>query len=429
MSIFGWFRRGRHRAPDLDDNFDFVPLALSAPRGRPARIDGFPGFEENAHDSAWRGARGSTRLRMRGAFTPAQPISDIEMFAGRRDELLSMIRAIEDHRFHVVVYGDRGIGKTSMLHIISYLAQKAGYLVRYFSCSEGSDFSSVFRTIAQDIPIIYHGDTDPTSELAENGGSLADLMPPGDLTASQVSELFAKITGTRVLIMLDEFDRADSAQFRRWTAELIKNLSDRSTRVQLVIAGVAANLSELIEHIPSVRRNIFGLPVPNMRENEINDILEIGAKHSGIDYGADARARIALFANGSPYLANLLGQHAGLAAIDRGADAVTAADVKMAVERALVEVKQRVAPRMLHALEKVTDPALGAALDHAASEALTHAGHIGDSTHAPEFAALAQDHGLLAPAPASIGEGYQFVDDGVALYVWLRGAEQAARRG
>ena len=76
---------------------------------------------------------------------------------------------------------------------------------------------------------------------------MADLLPAGPLSPRLVADLFAKLTGTRLLVVLDEFDVCESPDFRRNIAELIKNLSDRSIRTQLVIAGVAADLTELVQ--------------------------------------------------------------------------------------------------------------------------------------------------------------------------------------
>ena len=51
------------------------------------------------------------------------------------------------------------------------------------------------------------------------GESLADLLPNEQLTPRKSGDLCARLTGTRVLIILDEFDRAESASFRRDIAE------------------------------------------------------------------------------------------------------------------------------------------------------------------------------------------------------------------
>ena len=52
------------------------------------------------------------RGRLSTAFTPSQPISDLRGFVGREQIFGKLIRAIEDQRMHLVIYGERGIGKT-----------------------------------------------------------------------------------------------------------------------------------------------------------------------------------------------------------------------------------------------------------------------------------------------------------------------------
>lgn len=430
---FSWLRFGkRNRADDFGDG-TIEGFGFHQAQNRTA--SSVPRFHETGSGIFRRTDIDPSRKLMRTAFTPSQPVSDIAMFAGRREILVSAIRAIEDQQLHVLLYGDRGIGKTSMLHVLSYLARESGYLVRYYSCGQDSGFDDTFRTVARDVPLIYYDEIDPGSDAVETGGSLADLLPPGELSVSQLSEAFAKIKGTRLLIILDEFDRTESPQFRRGIAELIKNLSDRSTRVQLVITGVAANLAELLEHIPSIRRNIFGLPVPNMTGEEVRNLVDIGAQTSGLSYPEDTTDAIVFLANGSPYLASLLGQHAGIAALDRDSRTVTEADVAVAVDRALVEVEQRVLPKNLHQIRQISDPRMKALLRGFAQEALANIGQIergvldGGGTPMERARALEQldtQYHLLRQAPDQPGGGYEFREDGVALYLWLSAAKRDA---
>lgn len=405
-------------------------------KAKPA-INGLPRFQDRATGVSRRPARNPIRARMRTAFTPTQPVSNVAMFAGRRETLLTLIRSIEDQEIHVVIYGDRGIGKTSLLHVTAYLAREAGYLVRYVSCSESSEFGEIFRRIASDIPQIYHNEIDPTSQRAEQGATLAELLPGGPVSVAAISELFSKLTGTRFLIILDEFDRSDSATFRRQVAELIKTLSDQSTRVQIVIAGVAGNLTELIQHIPSIRRNVIGLPVPNMLEPEIRELIEIGSRACGLPYTEEACAMIVRLANGSPYLTSLLAQHAGVAALDRSATRVDVADMLIALSRSIAEVEQRVAPETLHNFAKISDIKAHAVLTEVSRQALAMGGRIretpsgGDvdeALYVKALEALDTQHNLLRPTPLAPGGGYEFRDDGAALYFWLRSAYQRETR-
>src|SRR5580693_7002977 len=59
------------------------------------------------------------RSRLRNAYTPAQPVTDRRMFAGRTKLMTTLIRLIEDQRLHTVIYGERGIGKTSLLQVLA----------------------------------------------------------------------------------------------------------------------------------------------------------------------------------------------------------------------------------------------------------------------------------------------------------------------
>ncbi len=145
-----------------------------------------------------------------------------------------------------------------------------------------------------------------------------------------------------MLIVLDEFDRAENIEFRRDLAELIKILSDRSVRVQLVIAGVAADLAELVEHIPSVRRNILAIPVPLMSAEEIGELVTNGERTSGITVTPAARDHIVAISAGSPYIASLLCHHAALDAIDDQRLDVVPSDVASALEQAQSELGTRI---------------------------------------------------------------------------------------
>ena len=282
----------------------------------PRRVDGF----------------GAVRVKLRKAFTPSQPITDRRMFAGRTGAMAAIIRAIEDQRVHVVIHGERGVGKTSTLNVLSEAAREARYLVIYVSCGASSTFDEVFRAVAAQIPLMYHSAHGPTAPAAERGGTLVDLAPEAPVTTRVAGEMFAKIVGTRVLIILDEFDRAESVEFRNAIGELMKDLSDRSVRVQLVIAGVAANLTELLEHIPSIQRNVFALQLPTMTADEVRALVTKGGESSGLTFEPDATQRVVALGAGFPYLASLISHHAGLAALDAQRLTVNLDDVARATD-------------------------------------------------------------------------------------------------
>ena len=354
MNLKRWL--GRRALPDSEMPADFVaePFAAIEPRLRlrPAFLDALwrddpadsgatdlPRFAATASDDVEgadpRVAR--QRLALRDALGASQPVISRERFAGRHDALVQLITSIEQHRVHVVVYGERGIGKTSLVHVFADTAREARYLVIYGSCGTEARFSAMFRAFASRIPMLYHRDVLPTAVDNEASANFDELLPDGDFGPREVSDLFADVVGTRVILILDEYDRVLDPGFRRDVAELIKNLSDRAARVQLVLTGVAQNLDELVGYAPSIRRNIVGLPLRPLSGTEVRAVLALGETAAGIKFSEPAADMITAMAGGSPYLVRLLGHRAGMAAIDARRGIVDAEHGRTAVERVLTD--------------------------------------------------------------------------------------------
>lgn len=283
------------------------------------------------------GSPARARLALADALSASQPVTTRERFAGRHDTLASLIAAIEQQRAHVVLYGERGIGKTSLIHVFAETARDARYLVLYGSCGVEAQFDEMFRTFAAEIPLLYHAQVSPTADETEHDRSFASLLGDGPVDPRELADLFQKIVGTRVIIVLDEYDRVADPAFRRNVAELIKNLSDRAARVQLVLTGVASNLDELIGFTPSIRRNIVGLAVGPMSESELAEILARAEEATGLTFAPSARSLIIRMSGGSPYLTRLLGNRAAGRTLDDRRQAVSEADVIAGTEAVLAE--------------------------------------------------------------------------------------------
>lgn len=322
-------------------------MAGTTPEGDGTEIPGtLPGFAISASEELedlTSGAEGrspaQTRLAIADALSASQPVTRPDRFSGRRHLLSNLIAAVEQQRAHVVLYGERGIGKTSLVHIFTETARQARYLVLYTSCGAEASFDEIFRNFAKEIPLLYHASISPRSDEAEHRRTFADLLDPAPLDPRMLSELFAKLVGTRVILVLDEYDRIASRNFRRNIAELIKNLSDRAARVQIVLVGVASNLDELVGFTPSIRRNIAGIAVGPMPEKEMLEILDRAEHLTGMTFAEPAKALILRMANGSPYLVRLLANRASGATLDGGRTEIGVNDVRSSTETILTEWK------------------------------------------------------------------------------------------
>lgn len=432
---------GRRDTPEEEENY--LPLAASIVRqrelhgGGKGRVD-FPMFRASALDRPLDRRRDERReiTRARFAlgtfFTPTQPVADRASFAGRLNVLARLISAIESQRSHVVLHGERGIGKTSMLHVLTDIARESSYIVSYATCGANANFSELFRAVLHDVPLRYHRDVAPNTDEAESGRSFADRLPKGQFDSGELADLCTDITGTRVLIVLDEYDRVTDTGFRQQVAELIKNLSDRSARVQLVIAGVASNLQELIGYVPSIRRNVLGLPMPRLEEAEVQEMIALGEAASDIRFDPNLSRVIHLLALGSPYLARLLCHHAALEALDQGRLTVDFGHLRTALDAVIAEIEGRMAPRTVAEMRRFVggryDPLIAALGEASRSvdgwfSGRTITALLPESKISPvqienELNGLVGT--LELEAEMQDGERrFRFADDSLAVYLWL----------
>ena len=142
---------------DEANGADFGPYDHAEPAAAPwfyqpsrRQDDQFPRFKGKSGSRAERQEReevARARMKLREAFTPSQPVTDKRLFAGRLQVLGHLIEAIEDRLAHVVVFGERGIGKTSLLHILADLASESDYLTLRATCGAGTRFDELFRTL------------------------------------------------------------------------------------------------------------------------------------------------------------------------------------------------------------------------------------------------------------------------------------------
>ena len=381
------------------------------------------------------------RLMLRDVFTPAQPVTERERFAGRSGVLARLIEIIEEQRSHVVIFGERGIGKTSLVHMLADLARESRYLVAYASCGAGARFDAIFRSVMADIPQLYLRNIAPTAVEAEGGATLADRLPAGAFDARELCELCAQITGTRVLVILDEYDRVEEPTFRREIAELVKNLSDRAARVQLILAGVGANIQELIGYNPSIRRNVVALPIPPFSLDEVRLMLAIGEQAAGIGTEEGVAERVWALSNGSPYLARLFVHHAGTVALDAGRLTIGRDDVEAALGQALQEAAARLTCQSRAVADQLLDSGNEAFVGAVARAAATPDGwftladvlvRLPAENVAEEVAAgirhLARIPGLLEAEENVLQARFRFIDEALPTYLWMGVAGRGAVR-
>ena len=296
-------------------------------------------------------------MALRDAFTPTRPQRSFRRLAGRKPELMRMLQAISENRAHVVLFGDRGRGKTSLVNLVAAAARSSGYMVGRYSCCSDSDFEEIMRALARDLPnslLAVPVRDDPGLEGCEAG------LPRTRLQAREIAFFPGRLTGGHLLLIIDEFDRVTDAPTRTRLADTIKQVSDRGAPLSFLIVGVSDSLEELLGRHPSIQRNVVGVPLPLLSDTEANEILELGSREAKLEYPQRVREAIIDLARGVPYVVQLLGLHAGEQALRRDADAVSGADLHAALEQAAAEMD----PRISVIYEELTQSRLDSGMRH-----------------------------------------------------------------
>src|SRR5262245_50550157 len=144
-------------------------------------------------------------------FSPAAPVNRLKLFAGRLQEIRMITDAISTRGRHAIMYGDRGVGKTSLVSVLNDLLQDVeGMKIVKVNCVETDDFKNVWRKALTQIPHIREPNPERDESATSIEGFLSDdldlyeAVGPGEIR--QLLQL-ASSPDCELTIVFDEFDR------------------------------------------------------------------------------------------------------------------------------------------------------------------------------------------------------------------------------
>lgn len=285
------------------------------------------------------------RAMVMRSFSPSAPIATKALFAGRHEQMSELITIAYQHGQHAVIYGERGVGKTSLARVMKEVCEAANSWASYYTCSSGDTFGSIWRGVLSDFPM---SEARPrigfTSELDTKTSTLADLLGDSEPTPNQIRrvlEIVGEADGMAV-IFIDEFDRPTDPATRSKFADTIKILSDQVVPVTLVLVGVADDIDELIAEHSSIQRALVQIQMPRMTSAELLEIIYQGMRSANLSFDRSFARRVVDISQGLPHYTHLIAQHAGVHAVGDGREDVNEGDFEAAVTSALNSVSQTV---------------------------------------------------------------------------------------
>ncbi|KMP10615.1 hypothetical protein UR09_05500 [Candidatus Nitromaritima sp. SCGC AAA799-A02] len=247
-------------------------------------------------------------------FTPHGPIVEKDLFAGRSAQISRTLQAVTQPGVHCVIFGDRGVGKTSLGNVLqSFISSPKGEITSVrVNCDSQDNFDSIWRKIFEEIPHLQKTFSlnQTGSQQLELGFNLADTIATEPITPNFIRKVLTLVGETCVLyIIIDEYDRIYEDSEAELFSDLIKSLSDFISPVTLIFIGVADSVTTLISQHKSVERALMQVKMPRMDDSEIKEILETRWKQLGVSYDEGVIQIITKTVKGLPYYAHLLGMH------------------------------------------------------------------------------------------------------------------------
>lgn len=286
---------------------------------------------------------------VRDVFTPYKPIMTMDLFFGRHKEVSSIIQQLNTPGQHSVLFGDRGVGKSSLANIAAEALKslKNDKLIKK-RCDSSDNFLTIVEKLLNEVGIDLQISSSQ-EQLGEGGAAGVKLgffnagidskntdtvnLKGFDERAISPSWVAEKISNLDALFLLDEIDVIDKEE--KWKiAELVKQLSDNGSPLKFLIVGIAETSNELINGHKSVQRCLKETPLKKLSDIEVQEIIQNGSKKVGLTFAPSAIKKVVNVSAGYAHFTHLLCLKAAEQAISDGRKDISLGHIRNATDDA-----------------------------------------------------------------------------------------------
>jgi len=265
-------------------------------------------------------------VKLSQAFSPATAISRRDLFYGRRAIIRRLIDAVIQAGQHAIIYGERGVGKTSAANVLSDFLRpitSETIISARVNCYGETTYRQIWESLFREVGL-------PTKE---------EFSP---FTVNDVIDILRRDEDRELIFIIDEFDRIQDPDIDTMFADTIKALSDFNVSTTLIVVGVADDVDDLIEEHQSVDRCLVQVHLSRMPVDELREIVKSGISTAGMEISDEAVSQICTISLGLPHYAHALGLASGRAAIDEEEMLVENRHVSSAIETFVEESQQTI---------------------------------------------------------------------------------------
>jgi hypothetical protein len=276
-------------------------------------------------------------------FTPGPAINEVAQFAGRKATIQRLQDIAVERARNAIIFGERGVGKTSLANIFHKDLNTTTRTVREISidADTADSFDSVWRKVFRRI----QWPSDPET---------LDLQFPGAIEPDHVFLQLTRFGQNELpIIIIDEYDRIQDETCRVLMTDCIKALTRAQNNPTIVLVGVAENILQLINDHQSISRNLTQVPMSRMTNEEISEVISSRIKRLRMRISSDALWRIIYFSSGLPFYAHSLGKYSALMAIGKQHLEIDENTVLESIDDCIADVDYTITESYTRATEKI----------------------------------------------------------------------------
>jgi len=268
-------------------------------------------------------------------FSPTTPIKKEEFFRGRIVQLRKICEAINQEGQHAILFGERGVGKTSLANIMAE-SLTIVYPVKV-TCGRNDTFKSIWKQAFDQVQ--FSKTTTGLGFNAQDITGIVNLGPSLNQASTTFSfdiiKLISSFQNAKFLFIFDEFDNIVDREVRKLFADLIKSFSDNNTNTTIVLVGIADDVEKLIGNHLSLERCLKQVRMPRMSDLESQEIIDQGLVKLEIVINTRLRTKIIEFASGFPHYVHLLCKYACEEAINSDRNEISDSDLNIAINKGI----------------------------------------------------------------------------------------------
>lgn len=253
-------------------------------------------------------------------FSPSAPVENINLFFGREKQIEEIEDAVLEKGQHIVMFGKRGAGKTSLANITGQIFENI-YAAK-ITCNRNDNYISLWNRMLQKIQYLETNTNIGFEKQTENILTSLYLPDKDYIDVSDIENMFVN-TDSPILLIFDEFDSIKDEKTKVMIADTIKAFSDNINFVTIFIIGIAQNVKDLIGWHPSLERCIKQINLPLMSNKDAKNLIKESMSALEIEIPDKICTRIIDYASGFPHYLHLLSKFVALNAIENNSKKIT----------------------------------------------------------------------------------------------------------